>query len=141
MAARVCSECGGLVASSISVCPHCGHFVGQPTNNTQQNPGMNTNAQFGGAYNNCAMPNNHFVPNPHNNILWTILAFFLFWPCAIGALIYYIKSDQAWNNSNAGMAQHYAMLSSKWGKASIWLIVTCIIFLVALAGCAACYDY
>ena len=124
MAARVCSECGGLVASSLSVCPHCGYFIGRSDGGCDE-PQANYNS-YGhqGAQPRCTMP------NPHNNILWPIVALVFFWPCAIGSLIYFVKSDQAWNAGNAELARSYGQMSNKWGIASI--LVIAILFVLAV---------
>ncbi len=129
MAARVCSECGGLVASSLSVCPHCGYAIGRSDGVQDE-----YNSNYSQA-NNYARPENYGL-NPHNNILWPVIALVFFWPCAIGSLIYYIKSDQAWNVGNAALAKSYGDSSRSWGKASLWLVVISIIFVVLFFLCA-----
>lgn len=129
MAARVCSECGGLVASSLSVCPHCGYAIGRSDGVQDE-----YNSNYSQANNN-ARPENYGL-NPHNNILWPVIALVFFWPCAIGSLIYYIKSDQAWNVGNDALARSYGDSSRSWGKASLWLVVISIIFAVLFFLCA-----
>ena len=115
MAARVCSECGGLVASSLSVCPHCGYFIGRSDGGCDE-PQAN-HIQSSGAQ------QRFITSNPHNNVVWPILSFFFFWPCAIGSLIYFVKSDQAWNAGNAELARRYGESSGGWGRASLWVVV------------------
>ena len=122
MAARVCSECGGLVASSLSVCPHCGYFIGRSDGGCDE-PQAN-HIQSSGAQ------QRFITSNPHNNVVWPILSFFFFWPCAIGSLIYFVKSDQAWNAGNAELARSYGQMSNKWGIASI--LVIAILFVLAV---------
>lgn len=137
MAARVCSECGGLVASSLSVCPHCGFIIGR-SDGVHDEPQANYNSYGNpGAQPRCVMP------NPHNNILWPILSLIFFWPCTIGSLIYYVKSDQAWNAANAELARHYGEISAKWGHASIWIVIIILIFTIACFACvgSCMYDY
>lgn len=123
MAARVCSECGGLVASSLSVCPHCGFVIGRAD-------GVRDDPHDNYTYANQNTQSRCFTPNPHNNIMWPILSLFFFWPCAIGSLIYYIKSDQAWNAGNAQLARHYGESSNRWGRASLWIVVISIVLFI-----------
>lgn len=136
MAARVCSECGGLVASSLSMCPHCGYAIGRSDGVQDE-----YNSNYSQA-NNYARPENYGL-NPHNNILWPVIALVFFWPCAIGSLIYYIKSDQAWNVGNAALARSYGESSAKWGHASIWIVIIILIFTIACFACvgSCMYDY
>lgn len=98
MSARTCPECGGLVASTINVCPHCGHFM--PTDSTTQRPIITTE-------------------NPHNSIAWCIIATILFWPLGIVAFIYYFKSDSCWQAGNQSGAELYGRNSIRFAKLSI----------------------
>ena len=112
------------MASSLSVCPHCGYFIGRSDGGCDE-PQANYNS-YGhqGAQPRCTMP------NPHNNILWPIVALIFFWPCAIGSLIYFVKSDQAWNAGNAELARRYGESSGGWGRASLWVVVISIVLFV-----------
>ena len=129
MAARVCSECGGLVASSLTVCPHCGHIIESSQGASSYNAsgygtaGSNNSAGYG-----AQRPNFQRV-NPYTNIIWTVVAFFIFWPFAVVSLIYYFKSDQEWGCGNESGASHFGELSVKWGKASLWMLLVPIVFI------------
>ena len=113
------------MASSLTVCPHCG-FIMDDT--------MNAGATNTSGYS--AGPRYRSSTNPHNSIGWPIVALLLFWPCAIASFIYYFKSDEEWNRGNDQGAHHFGELSNKWGKASLWIfiipVILLIIFIIAL---------
>ena len=108
MSARNCPECGGLVASTINVCPHCGHRFEETA--TTVNRGA----------------------NPYNSIAWSIVSLFFFWPCGIVSLIYYLKSDSSWCNGDYVGAQTNGATSIRWAKATVWIMVLFIIFISLL---------
>ena len=127
MAARVCSECGGLVASSLTVCPHCGHVLG-----CEMNRGQSSGNAYGCGAATGYRPNSP-IGNPYNSIGWIVVAFFLCWPLAIVALIYYFKSDQEWSNGNEAGARYLGELSVKWSRASLWFLAI-LLGLIILPG-------
>lgn len=132
MAARVCNECGGLVASSLSVCPHCGHILGRTMNEGQTSSNTSDYGPAG------QQPRGSV--NPYNSLGWPIVALILFWPCAIASFIYYAKSDEEWGRGNVADAQHYGQLSKKWGKATIWIYIVPLILLVLIGLIALIAD-
>lgn len=122
MAAKVCQECGGLVASSLSVCPHCGHPV---------DGSMNTGQPYGNTsgYGNAGHRLRETV-NPYNSIGWPIVALLLFWPCAIASFIYYFQSNDEWNRGNDQGARLLGESSKKWGKAALWIFIIPFVLLI-----------
>jgi hypothetical protein len=110
MSARTCPECGGLVASTIHVCPHCGYHID------------------GSAYASTA----HRGANPYNSIVWSIVALFIFWPCGLVSLIYYLKSDSSWCSGDAVGAQTTGATSIRWAKSTVCIIVISVVFLFLL---------
>lgn len=118
MAARNCPECGGLVASTINVCPHCG-FVFNDSEATRASRSQ--------------------VPNPYTSLVWAIFALVFFWPCGVVSLVYYFKSDTCWQNGDIFYAEHYGKTSTTWAKVPVWimlgviaLLFICLIITVAL---------
>ena len=99
MSARNCPECGGLVASTINVCPHCGYSM----------------SAGGAKYANAT------AENPYNSIVWCIISVLLFWPLGVAAIIYYFKSDSCWQVGNQQGAELYGRRSISFAKWSILL--------------------
>lgn len=116
MAARICPECGGLVASTISRCPHCGYILEGPFGSAES-----CNAQ------NCGV-------NPYNSIGWSIVSLLLFWPCGIASLIYYFKSDNRWQAGDGATAEQYGRSSVRWAKASLWILLFPALYLIFLSA-------
>lgn len=108
MAARNCPECGGLVASTINVCPHCGFIF---NDSTPSSPSTNTR--------------NGQSPNPYTSLVWSIVALVLFWPAGVVSLVYYFKSDTSWEDGNIFYAEHYGKTSVTWAKVPVWIMLGC----------------
>lgn len=119
MSARNCPECGGLVASTIDVCPHCGYrFVDSSTYDT-------------------APKSAYRGVNRFNSIGWCIVAMILFWPCGLVSFIYYFKSDQCFNSGDMDGAEYYGSVSLKWAKSTLWLmfaLFALVVFFFILAA-------
>lgn len=122
MAARVCNECGGLVASSLSVCPHCGHILGRTMNEGQASSNTSDYGPAG------QQPRGSV--NPYNSLGWPIVALILFWPCAIASFIYYFQSNDEWNRGNDQGARLLGESSKKWGKAALWIFIIPFVLLI-----------
>lgn len=136
MAARICPSCNGLVASTIEHCPHCGYHIGFGTQE-QQAPTFNAASAYNPKTANIGA-------NPHNSILWIIVPIFLCWPFAIPSLIYYFKSDKAWNVGLFDLARVYGVRNRRWGTVPIYLwaailIILTVCFLISEA--VINYDY
>lgn len=108
MAARNCPECGGLVASTINVCPHCG-FIFNDSEATRASRSQ--------------------APNPYTSLVWSIVALVLFWPAGVVSLVYYFKSDTSWEGGNIFYAEHYGKTSVTWAKVPVWIMLGCFALL------------
>lgn len=130
MSARNCPECGGLVASTINVCPHCGYRFEGAVNDYKSSDNTPKSAPRG--------------ENPYNSIAWGIISLILFWPCGIVSLIYYLKSDSSWCNGDVAGAQASGATSIRWAKASIWIAVISIVISLLIFflffSFALCYE-
>lgn len=120
------------MASSLSVCPHCGHILGRTMNEGQASSNTSDYGPAG------QQPRGSV--NPYNSLGWPIVALILFWPCAIASFIYYFQSNDEWNRGNVADAQHYGQLSKKWGKATIWIYIVPLILLVLIGLIALIAD-
>ena len=105
MTARPCPECGGLVASTIDRCPHCGYIFTSATTNQQQRVS---------------------TENPHNSLGWVILAIFLFWPLGLVSLYYHLKSDDQWEHGRASLAEMYGASARRFAKYSVYAVLIAI---------------
>lgn len=114
MSARRCSECGGLVASTINVCPHCGHYM-PAEGSTQQRANLGE--------------------NPYTSLAWCIISLLFFWPLGIVAFIYYFKSDNCWNVGNQAGAEQYGKQSIRFARLTVWLFVITIVLGMCVPFC------
>ena len=108
MTARPCPECGGLVASTLQRCPHCGYQL-------ESTPTESKRA---------------FESNPYNSLGWIIAAIILFWPLGIISIYYYIKSDDMWQTGNREMALQHGANSQRFAKYALY--AACIAFFVGV---------
>ena len=120
MAARNCPECGGLVASTINVCPHCGYQLEDtlsPENSKNNTPKGAPRGE-----------------NPYNSIALSIVAFIFCWPFGLVSIIYCIKSDSSWCSGDDFYARHYGKTSILWAKIPLWILlgILCFVFLIAI---------
>lgn len=114
MSARTCPECGGMVASTITTCPHCGHFMpadGQPYQNTI------------------------VAENPHTSIAWCIISVLLFWPLGVIAFIYYFKSDNCWQRGDQAGAERNGRDSIRFAKYSVWFLIITVLLGISIPFC------
>lgn len=109
MAARNCPECGGLVASTINVCPHCGFILNDGISRKSLNRGYKEQS-----------------PNPYTSLVWSIVSLVLFWPCGVVSLVYYFKSDTSWQSGDQFYAEQYGKNSITWAKVPLWIMLGCI---------------
>lgn len=102
------------MASTINVCPNCGHFM--PTDGAAQQ-----RVNLG--------------ENPHISIVWCVLSVLFFWPLGIVAFIYYFKSDNSWHVGNQQAAELYGRNSIRFAKLSVWLFVIAIVLGMCVPFC------
>ena len=120
MAARNCTECGGLVASTINVCPHCGYQLEDELNHknsTNNTPQSRSRGE-----------------NPYNSIAWSIISLIFCWPFGLVSIIYCLKSDSSWCSGDDFSARHYGKTSILWAKIPLWILlgILCFVFLIAI---------
>ena len=105
MTARPCPECGGLVASTLNQCPHCGYHIGIADSSPKMERGE----------------------NPYNSLAYVILAIILFWPLGLVSLYYHIKSDDKWAVGNRAVAELYGNNARRFAKYSIYAVILFLI--------------
>ena len=113
MSARNCPECGGLVASTIDTCPHCGHYM-PVDGGAQQAPVVGD--------------------NPHTSLVWCIVAVFLFWPLSLVSFYYYFKSYDCWLKRDQAGAERNGYESIRFAKYSVWAFVISLVLGFSLAA-------
>ena len=102
MTARPCPECGGLVASTINQCPHCGYNIGVADGS----------------------PRMERSENPYNSLAYVIIAIILFWPLGLISLYYHVKSDDRWSAGDVKGAELYGGNSRRFANIAIYLVLT-----------------
>ena len=99
MSARTCPECGGLVASTLIHCPHCGFHMGIAEHNTRAARGS----------------------NPYNSLVYLVIAIIIFWPLGLMSLYYHVKSDDKWSAGDAASAELYGRNARRFAKIAIYI--------------------
>ena len=99
-----CKYCQHIISAHCYRCPHCQNIVG---NEPEQ--------QHTAHYNRGS--------NPYNSLGWAAVAFLICPLFGIISIIYYFKSEMAWNHDDEMTAARHGRNARNWGKVPLYIIL------------------